>query len=55
MTIINGKREANVLDVKRYAEIIGNAEKGIDVTTGRNVIINHNIKLRPRQAMILEF
>ena len=55
MTIINGKREANVLDVKRYAEIIGNAEKAIDVTTGRNVIINHNIKLRPRQAMILEF
>ena len=55
LTIINGKREANVLDVKRYAEIIGNAEKGIDVTTGRNVIINHNIKLRPRQAMILEF
>ncbi len=55
LTIINGKREANVLDVKRYAEIIGNAEKAIDVTTGRNVIINHNIKLRPRQAMILEF
>ncbi len=55
MTIINGKREANVLDVKRYAEIIGNAEKAIDVTTGHNVIINHNIKLRPRQAMILEF
>ena len=55
MTIINGKREANELDVKRYAEIIGNAEKAIDVTTGRNVIINHNIKLRPRQAMILEF
>ena len=25
MTIINGKREANELDVKRYAEIIGNA------------------------------
>lgn len=55
MTIINGKREANVLDVKRYAEIIGNAEEAVDVTTGRNVIINHNIKLRPRQAMILEF
>ncbi len=55
MTIINGKREANELDVKRYAEIIGNAEKAIDVTTGHNVIINHNIKLRPRQAMILEF
>ena len=55
MTIINGKREANELDVKRYAEIIGNAEKAVDVTTGRNVIINHNIKLRPRQAMILEF
>lgn len=55
LTIINGKGEANVLDVKRYAEIIGNAEEAVDVTTGRNVIINHNIKLRPRHAMILEF
>ena len=55
MTIINGKNEANELEVARYAEIIGNAEKATDVTNGRTVLISKNVKLRPRQAMILEF
>ncbi len=55
MTIINGQKEADELNVKRYAEIIGNAEKATDVTTGCNVAINQNIKLRPRQTMVLEF
>ena len=55
MTIINGQKEAGELEVKRYAEIIGNAEKATDVTTGCNVAINQNIKLRPRQTMVLEF
>ena len=55
MTIINGQKEAAELNVKRYAEIIGNAEKATDVTTGCNVAINQNIKLRPRQTMVLEF
>ena len=55
MTVINGRNVAAELDVKRYAEIIGNAEKAVDVTTGRNVIISHNVKLSPRQTMVLEF
>ena len=55
MTIINGKKEANELNVSRYAEIIGKAEKATDVTNGRTVLLKKNIKLRPRQAMILEF
>ena len=55
MTIINGQKEAGELNVKRYTEIIGNAEKATDVTTGCNVAINQNIKLRPRQTMVLEF
>ena len=55
MTIINGKKEANELNVSRYAEIIGNTEKATDVTNGRTVLINKNVKLRPRQTMILEF
>ena len=55
MTVINGKNNAAELDVKRYAEIIGDAQKALDVTTGRNVIISHNVKLRPRQTMVLEF
>lgn len=55
MTVINGKREAAELDVKRYAEIIGETVKATDVTTGRQVSLNKNVKLRPRQTMILEF
>ena len=55
MTIINGKNEANELEVARYAEIIGKVEKATDVTNGRTVLINKKVKLRPRQAMILEF
>ena len=55
MTVINGRNAAAELDVKRYAEIIGNAEKAVDVTTGRNVVISHNVKLSPRQTMVLEF
>ena len=55
MTVINGKKEANELDVTRYAEIIGSHEKATDVTNGCTVLINKNVKLRPRQAMILEF
>ncbi|CDC24626.1 glycosyl hydrolase family 13 [Prevotella sp. CAG:386] len=55
MTIINGKKEANELDVTRYAEIIGSHEKATDVTNGCTVLINKNVKLRPRQTMILEF
>ena len=55
MTVINGKNNAAELDVKRYAEIIGDAQKAVDVTTGRNVIISHNVKMRPRQTMVLEF
>ena len=55
MTIINGTTKQNELDVKRYAEIIGDATKAKDVTTGRNVVVSKNVKLRPRQTMVLEF
>ena len=55
MTVINGKRYAAELDVKRYAEIIGETVKATDVTTGRQISLNKNVKLRPRQTMILEF
>ena len=55
MTVINGKNEANELKVSRYAEIIGSHDKATDVTNGRTILINKNVKLRPRQSMILEF
>ncbi len=55
MTVINGKNEPNVLNVSRYAEIIGSHAKATDITNGRTVLLDKNVKLRPRQSMILEF
>ena len=55
MTVVNGRDEAGELNVARYAEIIGNAQNAVDVTTGCNVAIDNNVKLQPRQTMILEF
>ena len=37
MTVINGKNEANELNVSRYAEIIGSHDKATDVTNGRTI------------------
>ena len=55
MTIINGTKEAAELEVARYAEIIGDCETAQDITSGRTVRIDKNVKLRPRQTMVLEF
>ncbi|MBO4820340.1 MAG: glycoside hydrolase family 13 protein [Prevotella sp.] len=55
MTILNGTRQTAELDVKRYAEVIGSATTAKDVTNNRNVRLDKNISLRPRQTMILDF
>lgn len=55
LTVINGKNEENTLLVKRYAEIIGQATRAKDITTGRYVDISNDVKLKPRQVMVLEF
>jgi len=55
MTIINGTSQPAELEVGRYAEIIGAATKATDVITQRSVKIDHNMKLRPRQTLIIEF
>ena len=55
MTIINGKRSDNELDVKRYAEIIGTHTTARDVITGATVDLTKNIHLSQRQSLIIEF
>ena len=54
MTIINGTKAPASVEVKRYAEMIGNAERGTDITTGRTVRLDKDISLRPRQTMVVE-
>ena len=55
MTIINGTTSAASLEVARYAEIIGQAQRGTDITTGRTVRLDKDVSLRPRQTMVVEF
>ena len=55
MTIINGTRSAAALEVGRYAEVIGGTTTAKDVITGRNVRIDKDVNLRPRQTLVIEF
>ncbi len=55
MTILNGRKKDGELEVARYAEIIGDTKTAKDVITGQNVDLTHNIKLTPRQSLIIEF
>ena len=54
MTIINGTNAPAAMEVKRYAEVIGSAERGTDITTGRTVRLDKDVILRPRQTMVVE-
>lgn len=55
MTVLNGKRSSNQLDVSRYAEVIGQHTTARDITTGAKVDLTHNVPLSERQALILTF
>lgn len=55
MTILNGKSSASKLDIKRYAEIIGNNKTAVDVITGNKISIDKDIELSPKETLIIEF
>ena len=55
LTIINGTSQPASLEVARYAEIIGQTTRATDVITGRIVRLDHDVSLRPRQTLIIEF
>ena len=55
MTILNGTTKPAVMPVKRYAEVIGSATKVQDVLTGRTYDLSQDLKLQPRQTLVLEF
>ena len=55
VTILNGTSKTATLEIARYAELIENQTEAVDITTGRKVSLTKDIKLRPRQTMILEF
>ena len=55
LTILNGTTQTAVMPVKRYAEVIGTTTVAKDVITDRNVRLDHDLNLRPRQTLIIEF
>ena len=55
LTILNGKKADNQVDIARYAEVIGSHTTATDVLTGATVDLTKNIPLTQRQAMVLSF
>ena len=54
LTILNGTSKEGRLDVKRYAEVIGKKTTGHNVITGENIDMSKDIKLAPRQTLVIE-
>ena len=58
MTIINGTSKEQVLEVKRYEELLNDGQdltKVEDVPTGECYNLTKNLKMKPRQTLVLEF
>ena len=55
LTILNGTDKDATMPVERYAEIIGKNTSAHDVISGETVNLSHDIKLSPRQTLIIEF
>lgn len=55
MTVVNGKRGDNALEVTRYKEIIGQHQSAKDVLTGRTIDLSKDVPLTQRETLVLEF
>ena len=55
MTVLNGTSHAATLPVARYAEVIGDTRSATNVLTGRTIDLSHDVRLTPRQTLVLEF
>ena len=55
LTVLNGTTKPAVMQVKRYAEVIGQATRARDVLTGRYYDLSRDVELKPRQSLVLEF
>lgn len=55
LTVLNGNHGEAKMDVRRYAEVIGDHRSAVDVLTGNAVDLTQDIALKGRDALILEF
>lgn len=55
LTVVNGTSEPAQMEVKRYAEIIGQATEATDILTGRKVALDKDVALQLRETLVLSF
>ena len=55
LTILNGTNKAAVMPVERYAEVIGAATEGTDILTGTSIRLDRDIRLQPRQTLVVAY
>lgn len=55
LTILNGTSKEATLQVKRYTEVIGDTKRAKDILTGRYYDLSQDMKLRPRQSLVLDY
>ncbi len=55
LTILNGTSQPATMQVARYAEVIGQTKRAKDILTNRYFNLTEDLKLRPRQSLILEY
>ena len=55
LTVLNGTSKTATMQVKRYAEVIGNAGRVCDVLTGRYFDLSIDLELKPRQSLVLTY
>ena len=55
LTIMNGTSKPATMPVARYAEVIGDADEVQDVLTGRTFSLQEDVKLNPRETLVLQW
>lgn len=55
LTILNGTSSEATMQVDRYREVIGTATRARDVLTGRYYNLGTDLKLKPRQSLVLSY
>ena len=55
LTILNGTTKPATMEVKRYAEVIGNTGRAKDILTGRYYDLSQDLQLKPRQSLVLSY
>ena len=52
--ILNGTDKETTLPLKYYKEILKDSKQGKDVLTGKTIVLNEEIKMTPRESLVLE-